>query len=55
MIEVAFRDGSVKTIGTNIDEMMQFMSCFGGGNHTEKKQGFIAKLLTLFERLFGVG
>ncbi|MBQ3256680.1 MAG: hypothetical protein IJA67_04645 [Oscillospiraceae bacterium] len=55
LIEVVFRDSSEKTVGTNIDEMMQFISRFGGGNHTEKKQGFIVKLLTFFERFFGIG
>ena len=54
-IEVAFRDGSVKTTGTDIDKLMPPMSRFGGGNRAEKKQGVIAKLLTFFERFFGVG
>ena len=54
-IEVAFRDGSVKTTGTDIDKLMPPMSRFGGGNRAEKKQSVIAKLLTFFERFFGVG
>ena len=54
-IEVAFRDGSVKTTGTDIDKLMPPMSRFGGGNRAEKKQGVITKLLTFFERFFGVG
>ena len=54
-IEVAFRDGSVKTTGTDIDKLMPPMSRFGGGNRAEKKQGVIAKLLTFFERFFGIG
>ncbi len=54
-IEVAFRDGSVKTTGTDIDRLMPPMSRFGGGNRTEKKQGVIAKLLGFFERFFGIG
>ena len=54
-MEVAFRDGSVKTTGTDIDKLMPAMSRFGGGNRAEKKQGVIAKLLTFFERFFGVG
>ena len=54
-IEVAFRDGSVKTTGTDIDKLMPPMSRFGGGNRAEKKQGVIKKLLTFFERFFGIG
>lgn len=54
-IEVAFRDGSVKTTGTDIDRLMPPMSRFGGGNRAEKKQGVIAKLLGFFERFFGIG
>lgn len=54
-IEVAFRDGSVKTTGTDIDRLMPPMSRFGGGNRAEKKQGIIAKLLGFFERFFGIG
>ena len=54
-IEVAFRDGSVKTTGTDIDRLMPPMSRFGGGNRAEKKQGVITKLLGFFERFFGIG
>ena len=54
-IENAFRDGSVKTTGTDIDKIMPPVSRFGGGNREEKKQGVIAKLLKFFERFFGIG
>ena len=54
-IENAFRDGSVKTTGTDIDKILPPMGRFGGGNRTEKKQGVIAKLLKFFERFFGIG
>ena len=54
-IEVAFRDGSVKTTGTDINNLMQPMSRFGGGNREEKKQNVITKLLGFFERFFGIG
>ena len=37
-IEVAFRDGSVKTTGTDIDKLMPTMSRFGGGNRAEKSK-----------------
>ncbi len=54
-IDIAFRDGSVKTSGTAIDKLMPPMSRFGGGNRAEKKQGVIQKLQAFFERFFGVG
>ena len=54
-MDVAFRDGSVKTSGTAIDKLMPPMSRFGGGNRAEKKQGVIQKLQTFFERFFGIG
>lgn len=54
-IENAFRDGSVKTTGTDIDKIMPPVSRFGGGNREEKKQGIINKLLKFFERFFGIG
>ncbi|MDE6208263.1 MAG: type I restriction endonuclease subunit R [Lachnospiraceae bacterium] len=54
-IDVAFRDGSIKTSGTTIDKLMPPMSRFGGGNRAEKKQGVIQKLQAFFERFFGIG
>lgn len=54
-IEVAFRDGSIKTTGTDITNLMPPTSRFGGSNREKKKQGVIAKLLTFFERFFGIG
>lgn len=54
-IDVAFRDGSVKTSGTAIDKLMPPMSRFGGGNRAEKKQSVIQKLQAFFERFFGIG
>ena len=54
-IETAFRDGSVKTTGTDIDKLMPPMTRFGGGNRAEKKQGIISKLLGFFEKYFGIG
>lgn len=53
-IETAFRDGSVKTTGTDIDKLMPPMTRFGGGNRAEKKQGIISKLLGFFEKYFGI-
>ena len=54
-IEIAFREGSVKTTGTDIDKLLPPMSRFDGGNRAEKKQGVITKLLGFFERFFGIG
>ena len=54
-MEIAFRDGAVKTTGTDIDKLLPPMSRFGGGNRAEKKQGVIAKLPGFFERFFGIG
>ena len=53
-IDNAFRDGSVKTTGTDIDKLMPPISRFGGGNRAEKKKTVIEKLLGFFERFFGV-
>ena len=54
-VEKAFRDGSVKTTGTDVDKLMPPITRFGGGNRSEKKQGIIAKLLGFFEKYFGIG
>jgi type I restriction enzyme R subunit len=53
-IETAFRDGSVKTTGTDIDKLMPPMSLFGGSNRAEKKRGIIAKIISFFEKYFGI-
>lgn len=54
-IENAFRDGEIKTTGTDIDKLMPPVSRFGGGNRAVKKQGIIDKLKAFFEKFFGVG
>ena len=54
-MEHAFRDGSVRTTGTDIDKLMPPISRFGGGNRAEKKQTIIDKLQAFFERFFGIG
>ena len=53
-IENAFRDGEIKTVGTDIDKLMPPVSRFGGGNREVKKQTVIDKLKTFFERFFGI-
>ena len=54
-MESSFRDGSVKTTGTDIDKLMPPISRFGGGNRAEKKQTIIEKLKGFFDRFFGIG
>ena len=53
-IDNAFRDGSIKTTGTDIDKLMPPVSRFGGGNRANKKQGIIDKLMAFFEKYFGI-
>lgn len=54
-LENAFRDGEIKTAGTDIDKLMPPVSRFGGGKRSEKKQGIISKLKDFFEKYFGIG
>ena len=54
-MDSAFRDGSVKTTGTDIDKLMPPISRFGGGNRTVKKKAIIDKLMAFFNRFFGIG
>ena len=53
-MENAFRDGSIKTTGTDIDKLMPAVSRFGGGNRAAKKQTIISKLKAFFEKYFGI-
>jgi type I restriction enzyme R subunit len=50
-----FRDGELKTTGTEIDKLMPPVSRFGGGGRAVKKQGLIDKLKSFFEKYFGLG
>lgn len=54
-LENAFREGEVKTVGTDIDKLMPPVSRFGGGNRAKKKQTIIEKLKSFFEKYFGIG
>ena len=56
-MENAFRDGEIKTAGTEIDKLMPPISRFSGGgsNRANKKQTVIDKLKAFFEKYFGVG
>ena len=54
-LENAFREGEVKTVGTDIEKLMPPVSRFGSGNRAQKKQTIINKLKTFFEKYFGIG
>lgn len=54
-VDNAFRDGVLKTTGTDVDRLMPPVSRFGGGNRTAKKTGIINKLKAFFEKYFGLG
>lgn len=53
-VDYAFRDGSMKTTGTDVDQLMPAMSMFGGGNREERKKSILAKLQAYFEKFFGI-
>ena len=53
-VEYSFRDGGMKTTGTDIDKIMPPMSRFGG-NREKKKLSIIERLKQFFERFFGIG
>ena len=53
-MEYSFRDGVMKTTGTDIDKIMPPMSRFGGGRE-KKKLSIIERLKQFFERFFGIG
>lgn len=53
-MEYSFRDGVMKTTGTDIDKIMPPMSRFGGGRE-KKKLSVIERLKQFFERFFGIG
>jgi type I restriction enzyme R subunit len=53
-INNAFRDGQVKTNGTDIEKILPPMRRFGGGNRAEKKESIIAKIKKFFEKYLGI-
>ena len=53
-IDNSFRDGQVRTTGTDIDKILPPISRFGDGNRQEKKKSVIEKIQTFFERYFGL-
>jgi type I restriction enzyme, R subunit len=53
-IESSFKEGQVRTTGTDIDKILPPMSRFGGGDRQEKKKTVIEKIQAFFERYFGL-
>lgn len=53
-IDNAFRDGQVKTTGTDIEKILPPMRRFGGCNRTERKESIIEKIKKFFEKYFGI-
>ena len=53
----AFRDGGIKTTGTDIDKILPAVPRFGGsgGNRKAKKETVIEKLKAFFERFWNIG
>lgn len=54
LMENAFRDGVLKTMGTDVDKILPPISRFGGGTRDKKKQIVINKLKIFFEKYFGI-
>ena len=52
-IDNSFRDGILKTTGTDFDKIMPPVSRFGGGNRAQKKQNVVERLSKFFEKYFG--
>ncbi len=53
-IESSFKEGQVRTTGTDIDKILPPMSRFGGVDRQEKKKTVIEKIQVFFERYFGL-
>ena len=51
----SFRDGVMKTTGTDIDKILPPVSRFAGGGRAAKKQSVIDKLTTFFDKYLGIG
>ena len=49
-VKGAFRDGAVKTTGTDIDKILPAVSRFGGGNRKAKKETVIERPKAFFKR-----
>ncbi len=54
-LENAFRDGAIKTTGTELSKIMPPMSRFDGSGREKKKQAIIEKLGQFLEKYSGIG
>ncbi len=54
-LENAFRDGEIKTFGTEINALMPKTSLFGNSGHAQKKQAVIDAFQEFFDRFYGIG
>ena len=55
LMDKAFRDGILKSTGTDVDQILPPVSRFsGGGKRVQKKQTVIEKLKAFFEKYFGL-
>lgn len=54
LIRYAFRNGTLKTTGTDIDKILPPLPRFGDGNRQERKQNIITKLQKFFEKYLGI-
>lgn len=53
-LENSFRDGQIKTTGTDIVDIMPPMRRYSGENTNEKKQTIVEKIMKFFEKYFGI-
>ena len=53
-VDNSFRDGTLKTTGTDLDKILPPISRFGGGQRQQKKESVIDKLLRFFEKYIGL-
>ena len=53
-VEYCFRDGVIKTTGTDIDKILPPMSMFDRAR-SQKKSSVIEKLKNFFDKFFGIG
>ena len=54
-MEDSFRNGEIRTTGTDIEKILPPVSRFGSSDRAKKKQNVIDKLKAFFERFFGIG
>lgn len=50
----SFRDGEIKTTGTDLDRILPPVSRFGSAKRSEKKDTVVEKLKSFFEKFFGI-